>query len=107
MSLRRHVCCLPFRLNVPKDHIWISEEVLDSAIHRFAHGRVPRRHVGLAPGPLEARKRATKRRMMNLAQVEGGGSFDSSVLPGLGTPERVGWRWQSPTPLTSQEPDGT
>ena len=100
MSLRRHICCLPFRLNIPKD-------VLDNAMHLFALGRLPRRHVGLAPGPLEARKRATKRRMMNLAQVEGGGGFDPSVLPGRGAPERVDWRWQGPTPLEPQESDGT
>lgn len=107
MSLRRHVCCLPLRLNVPKDHIWISEDVLDSAIHRFAYGRVSRRHVGLAPGPLESRKRATKRRMMNLAQVGGGGVVDPNVLAGLGAPERVDWRWQSPTPPKPQRSDGT
>lgn len=98
MVLRRHVCYLQLRVNAPEGHIWISEDVLSSAIHHFAHGRVTRRHVGLAPGPLEARKRATKRRMMNLAQVGGGGGFDPSVLPGLGAPELVEWKWQSPTP---------
>lgn len=105
MSMRRRVCCLPLRLNASKNHIWISEDVLDNAMHRFAHGKIPRRHVGLAPGPLEARKRATKRRMMNLAQVGGGGGFDPSVLSGLGAPERVKWKWQSPTPLIPQRPE--
>lgn len=107
MSLRRHVCCVPLRLNAPKDHIWVSEDVLNSAMRHFAHGRIPRRHVGLAPGPLEARKRATKRRMMNLAQVGGGEGFDPGVLPGLGAPERVDWTWQSPTPLLPRRSDGT
>ena len=106
MSLRRHVYCLPLRLNAPKDHIWISEDVLNGAMHRFAHGKVPRRHAGLAPGPLEARKRVAKRRMMNLAQL-GGGGFDPNVLPGLGAPERMEWNWQSPTPLVPQKIDGT
>lgn len=83
----------------------MSEDVLNSAMRHFAHGRVPRRHVGLAPGPLEARKRATKRRMMNLAQVGGGEGFNPGVLPGLGAPERVDWTWQSPTPLLPRRSD--
>lgn len=103
MSLGRHGCCLPLRLNAPKDHIWVSEDVLNSAMRRLAYGRIPKRHVGLAPGPLEARKRATKRRMMNFAQIGGGAGFDPSVLPG---PERVDWTWQSPTPPIPQRSDG-
>lgn len=106
MSLGRHVCCRPLRLNAPKDHIWVSEDVLNNAMYRFAHGKVPRRHVGLAPGPLEARKRATKRRMMDLAQVGGAGALDPNVLPGLGPPEHTEWKWQSPTSLTPQRTDG-
>ena len=107
MSLRRHVHCLPLRLNAPQDHIWVSEDVLNCAMHRFAHCRVPRRHACLAPGPLEARKRATKRRMMNLAQIAEGGGFDPSVLPGMGAPERIEWKWQSPRSRTPQKTDGT
>ena len=63
--------------------------------------------MGLAPGPLEARKRATKRRMMNLAQVGGGADFDPSVLPGLGAPGRGEWKWQGPTPAQPQKLEGT
>ena len=107
MSLRRQVCCLPLHINAPKDHVWISEDVLDSAMHRFAHGKIPRRHVGLAPGPLEAQKRATKRRMVNLAQVGGGADFDPSVLRGLGAPKRAEWKWQAPTPALPQKLEGT
>ena len=106
MSLRRHVCCRHLRLNGPKDHIWIREDLLNIALHRFAHGRVPRRHVGLAPGPLEARKRATRRRMMNLVQVGGEGSLDPNVLPALGSPESMEWKWQSPEPLAPPRTDG-
>ena len=75
-------------------------------MHRFAHGRVPRRHVGLAPGPLEARKRATRRRMMNLAQVEGGEILDPNVLPGLGSPDYMEWNWRCPEPLAPPRTDG-
>ena len=106
MSLGRHICYRPPRLSALQDHIWISEDVLNYAMHRFAHGRVPRRHVGLAPGPLEARKRATRRRMMNLAQVGGGGGVDPGLLPGLGAPNYLEWKWQSPKPPTPQRNDG-
>ena len=106
MSLGRHVCCRRLRFNPPKDHIHISEHFFNNAMHRFAHGRVPRRHVGLAPGPLEARKRATRRRMMNLAQVGGGGSLDPNVLPGLGSPDYMEWKWQCPEPLAPQRTNG-
>ena len=106
MSLRRQVCCLPLHINAQKNHVWISEDV-DSAMHRFAHGKVQRRHVGLAPGPLEAQKRATKRRMVNLAQVGGGADFDPSVLRGLGAPKHAEWKWQGPTPAIPQKMEGT
>ena len=106
MSLGRHVCCRRLRFNLPKDHICIREHFRNNAMHRFAHGRVPKRHVGLAPGPLEARKRATRRRMMNLAQVPGGGSLDPNVLPGLGSPGYMDWKWQCPEPLAPPRTDG-
>ena len=98
MSLRRHVCRLPLHTKAPNDFVWISEDVLDSAISHFSRGRISRRHVGLAPGPLEARKRVAKRRMVNLAQVGGGGDIDPSLLHGLGRgPGQMSWQWQSPT----------
>lgn len=107
MSLRRHVCRLPLRLTPPSDHIWISEDALDRAIYQFARPRIFRRHVGLAPGPLEARKRATKRRMMNLAQVGGEGGPDPSVLPGFGVAPESGWQWQGPAVPKPREDGGT
>lgn len=97
MSLKRHACRLSARLEAPDSHVWISEATLDNAIQRFSHARISRRHVGLAPGPLEARKRAAKRRMMNLAQVGCGGRFDPSLLPGYGATREEGWHWQGPT----------
>ena len=105
MSLGRNVCCRRLRFNAPKDHIYYSEHCFNNAVHRFAHGRVPRRYVGLAPGPLEARKRATRRRMMDLAQVGGGGSLDPNVLPGLGSLEYMEWKWQCPEPIAPPRTD--
>ena len=110
MSLRRHVCRLPVRVKSRDDYVWISEDVLDSAISHFSRGRISRRHIGLAPGPLEARKRAAKRRMMNLTGVGGGvaGELDPTLLQGLGqAPEQENWRWQSPTAPAPKDAKGT
>lgn len=106
MSLKRHACRLPIRLKTPDRHIWISEATLDNVIQRFSQAKTPRRHVGLAPGPLEARKRAAKRRMMNMAKVGGGGGFDPSMIPGFGSTLESGMQWQSPTSSPPQEEKG-
>ena len=106
MSLRRHVPCLQQHLKRRGDHVWISDDALDIAFQRFTHARIPRRHVGLAPGPLEARKRASKRRMMNLAQVGGGADLDPTLLPQMGVEPEKGWRWQSPSPASINQSKG-
>ena len=98
MSLRGHVRHLSSRIQNPTEHIWISEDALDHAIRRFFHIKVPRRYVGLAPGPLEARKRATKRRMMDLAPVGNGIAADLGLLPRWGGMQDGNLRWQEPTP---------
>lgn len=98
MPLRRHVCRLSSYFRAPKDYVWISDEVLNNAINHFSRGITFRRHVGFVPGPLEARKRASKRRMVNLAQVGGPGEIDPSLLGGPGyAPGQNGCQWQSPT----------
>ena len=107
MPLRRHVCRLSFHLGAPKDYVWISEEVLNNAINHFSRGLTFRRHVGIVPGPLEARKRASKRRMVNLAQVGGAGEIDPSLFGGSGyAPGQNGWQWQSPTAPTTKDAEG-
>ena len=99
MSAGRHARRLSFRLRAPKDYVWTSDDGFDNAINHFARGRTFRRQVGLAPGPLEARKRAAKRRMVDMAQVKGGGQIDPSLLGGTGyAPSQNGWQWQSPMP---------
>ena len=100
MSLRRHVPRLQQHLKRRGDYVWISEDALDIAIQRFSHARISRRHVGLAPGPLEARKRASKRRMMNLAQAGGATELDPMLLPRVGVAPEKGWQWQSPSPAS-------
>lgn len=107
MPLRRHICRLPVNLRAPKDYVWISEEVLNNAIIHFSRGTTFRRHVGAVPGPLEARKRAAKRRMVNLAQVEGTGEIDPSVFGGPGSAlGQNGWQWQSPTDPATKDAEG-
>ena len=100
MSLRRHVCRVSFPAKPCNDYVWISEDVLNGAVERFTHSRCSRRHVGHVPGPLEARKRATKRRMMNLAPVgwgTWGTGIDPSLLSGFRQPWQPSWQWQSLT----------
>ena len=107
MPLRRHVCRLSFYLKAPKDHVWISEEVLNNAINHPQPGITFRRHVGVVPGPLEARKRAAKRRMVNLAQVGGAGEIDPSLFGGPEyAPGRNGWQWQNPTTPATKDVEG-
>lgn len=107
MTLRRHVCRLPHRAKGFGDNIWISEDALDNAIQHFSGFRISRRRLGLAPGPLEARKRATKRRMMDLAQIGGGGEMlDPSLLPWQGKPIEPAWQWQNPSQPRSRNQEG-
>lgn len=87
------------------DHVWISDGLLYREIHQFILSRIARRHGSFVLGPLEARRRAAKRRMMNLAEVGGGRGgtggesdpinhgFLSNYFPGQGL---WGWQWQSP-----------
>ena len=107
MPLRRHVCRLSFYLKAPKNFVWISDEFLNNEFNHFARGINFRRHVGLVPGPLEARKRAAKRRMVNLAQVGGAGELDPSLLGAPGyAPGQNGWQWQSPAAPATKDAEG-
>ena len=107
MPLRRHVCRLSFNLKAPKNFVWISDEFLNNEFNHFARGINFRRHVGIVPGPLEARKRAAKRRMVNLAQVGGAGELDPSLLGGPGdAPGQNGWQWQSPAAPATKDAEG-
>lgn len=72
MFFNRHAC--RFLLAGPQagevNHIRISDDIHRSTFRRFKITRVYRRHVALPPGPLEARKRATKRRLVGLSSLE-------------------------------------
>ena len=101
MSLRRHVYRLPSQAKCGDNIVWIGEDILNDAIQRFSHARTCRRHVGHVPGPMEARKRATKRCMVGLAQVGGGMGVDPALLSGIKQPLEPNWSWQRPKLPTS------
>ena len=87
--------------------MWVSGEALNHAFNHFSRGTLFRRHVGAVPGPLEARKRAAKRRMVNLAPVKGTGEIDPSVFGVPGSPlGQNGWQWQSPTAPATKDAEG-
>ena len=79
------------------DHVWISDEMLSAAMHRFKLSRSHRRHGSSVPGPLEASRRLAKRRMMGLAVTGGGAGSDlGAILGGDGELKRASWRWEAP-----------
>ena len=104
MSWKRHVCNLevPRSLKPPTDHIWIGDDILNHTLHRFILLSAHRRHGSHVPGPLEARRRAAKRRLMNVAPVGAPNATDSGFLAGLRRREPSDFQWQAPNSPTSQ-----
>ena len=81
-------------------HVWITDEVLANAFHNFLRVTFTsqRRYGSNVPGPLEARRRASKRRIMGLAAAEGGGGAPSvGALFGLGFRGPPSWRYEPPS----------
>ncbi|KAF4533909.1 Fungal specific transcription factor domain containing protein [Lasiodiplodia theobromae] len=78
--------------------VWITDEVLADAFHRFLNvSNASRKRYGSnVPGPLEARRRASKRRIMGLAAASPG------IGPGIGAlfgPDKSlhqAWSWEPP-----------
>ncbi len=105
MSWKRHVCPFVSRpLETATEHIWISDDILNRALHNFTLCRVQLRYGSSTPGPLEARKRATKRRLMSIAQAGEGRAIDVGFLAGLKGLEQRGCQWQAPNSPASQIP---
>lgn len=97
----------------PSQHIWISDQFLSSTLHRFLRTTCPhqKRHGSHVPGPLEARRRAAKRRMTASAnfypQESFPSSFDLSALFGFRSKTQPSWRYEPPTPRADPEPLAT
>jgi len=105
MSLRRRAYGKAWQRwqTLTSDYIWISDDFLDRALRRFLVPQCSRRHGSSVPGPLEAQRRATKRRMRGLALAGArGGDIDPSLLRRI--PEQQKWQWQGPT---AAEPPNT
>lgn len=111
MSFRRQLCCLavPRRVKAPaptEHHLWITDDIFNDSLSRFALAAISRKHGSFVPGPLEARRRAAKRRMVNLAKTSGG-VVKEPVLFSEINPDQFAkeWQWQSPSlPLVPVSP---
>ena len=84
------------------NHIWISDELLAEAFNRYVRvSHTTRRYGSNVPGPLEARRRASRRRMgmavAGAATGPPGGDFGALFGAGAGQPSKQnGWSWTSP-----------
>ncbi|OAP65223.1 hypothetical protein AYL99_01195 [Fonsecaea erecta] len=72
--------------------VWISDALLTDAFNRFCHHK---RYGSSVPGPLEAQRRAARRKNTSLAYASPGGiSADPSIVLGSSA-NKLAW-WQSP-----------
>lgn len=84
------------------NHIWISDELLSEAFNRYVRvSHASRRYGSNVPGPLEARKRAAKRRMGCAVAASNmgppGGDFGALFGGGNGGNKvENGWSWTAP-----------
>jgi hypothetical protein len=84
-------------------HVWVPDDVLSLAVHRFFRTTCPsqKRHGSNVPGPLEARRRAAKRRMTASAGAfpQDGlpTSFSLSALFGYRSAPQNAWRYEPPS----------
>jgi hypothetical protein len=91
-------------------HIWISDDLLARALHRFFPSSCPhqRRHGSHVPGPLEARRRAAKRRMTVSAGFHPPHNlqllFNLGNLFGFRRDSQPTWRYEAPSLHHSTEP---
>jgi hypothetical protein len=84
-------------------HVWVSDGPLSLAVHRFFRSPCPdqKRNGSHVPGPLEARRRAAKRRMTVSA-----GFYPTDVFPpsfslrtlfGFRASPQPSWRYEPPS----------
>ncbi|KAF2685613.1 hypothetical protein K458DRAFT_387571 [Lentithecium fluviatile CBS 122367] len=94
----------------PSPHVWISDDLLALAVNRFFRVSCPHqtRHGSHVPGPLEARRRAAKRRMtVQMGMPPPGGLmpplFHFGALFGVRERGEPSWRYEAPS-LKRTEP---
>lgn len=81
--------------------IWITDEVLSDAFNRYVRvSHASRRFGSHVPGPLEARRRASKRRMgcavVGTSMAPPGGDFGALFGAGGTDVSGQGWSWKPP-----------
>ncbi|RAR12134.1 hypothetical protein DDE83_004262 [Stemphylium lycopersici] len=90
--------------------IWISDDLLTLALNRFFRSSCPhqKRHGSHVPGPLEARRRAAKRRMTVSAGFYPQDNFPSllnlGALFGFRKDSQPTWRYEAPSLQHHSEP---
>ncbi|KAL8874386.1 MAG: hypothetical protein Q9174_000285 [Haloplaca sp. 1 TL-2023] len=92
---------------LPSDHIWITNDMLNHAFRRYLRLRPDLRHGSAIPGPLEARRRSAKRKMMGAAPATAGPALYPGFLPGVSgeRQDQLVWPWPtSPPPYPPDEP---
>ncbi|KAM0717546.1 hypothetical protein Q7P37_007398 [Cladosporium fusiforme] len=82
-------------------NIWITDEVLADAFNRYVRvSHASRRFGSHVPGPLEARRRASKRRMgcavVGASMAPPGGDFGALFGVGGADVSEKGWSWKPP-----------
>jgi hypothetical protein len=91
-------------------HIWISDDLLTAALSQFFRSSCPqqKRHGSHVPGPLEARRRAAKRRMTASAgfypQESFPQPFSLSAFFGFRKDSQPTWRYEAPSLQHNAEP---
>ncbi|MCJ1394295.1 hypothetical protein MMC18_007173 [Xylographa bjoerkii] len=98
MSLCRRIARQTLRSS--PSFIWISDEYLQTLIRSFTVPKKCIRHGSSVPGPLEARRRSAKRRMMNLASSQGSCLDDGGLSMGMGEAlSQKNLKWEPPAQL--------
>lgn len=81
--------------------LWISDDLLAETFRNFTHRH--RRYGSNVPGPLEARRRATKRKNTNLAHIGNGAPpVDPAIV--LGAASQQGWWQKTQPPIAKSAP---
>ena len=95
MTLRRRAYCPPRQVEALRDYIWIGDQLPQRTLRSFVHRTLCKRNASSIPGPLEARKRVSKRRMVNVTPVIGPAPVDPGLFAGLGDQGELGnWQWK-------------
>ncbi|KAF2793139.1 hypothetical protein K505DRAFT_45329 [Melanomma pulvis-pyrius CBS 109.77] len=93
----------PSLASAAPQHIWIDDDLLSRTLDRFFRRGCPhqRRYGSHVPGPLEARRRAAKRRMTAQAHVSPAGGvpppFSFGALFGFRSSPQPCWRYEPPS----------